>query len=451
MRILAFVLALPLALAAQQPLTLRAAVENALKNYPSIRVQEETVLAAAAGIQLARTAYLPKVDGLAQFNRGTRNNVFGLLMPQSVLPSMSGPVIGSNNFGTVWGSAIGVLVSWEPFDFGLRAAQVEAAGAGKARAEAARERSRFEVAATTADAYLTWIAAEQTVAAAQASLDRAAALEKITGALVNAQLRPGADQSRAEAETVAARTQLVQARQAVATARATLAQFAGGDPAAFQSAPANLLKVPEKMVVSAVSDDNPFVKEQGAVVDQIRAQIHALERAYFPKFAVQASAYSRGSGAETNGGRLGLANGLAPNVQNYALGLTITFPAMDIYSIRAREAAENARVRAETARRDQILNDFKAQLNRAAAAAEGSRQVAENTPTQVTAAKAAVTQAMARYQAGLGGLAEVAEAQRLLAQSEIDDALARLNIWRALLQVAVATGDLAPFLEEASR
>src|SRR5579863_9898337 len=88
-------------------LTLQQAVESALRNYPSIQISQAQIDAAAAGIQLARTAYLPRVDTLAQVNRGTRNNVFGLLLPQGVIPSMSGPVIGSNNFGTVWGSAVG--------------------------------------------------------------------------------------------------------------------------------------------------------------------------------------------------------------------------------------------------------------------------------------------------------------------------------------------------------
>src|SRR6202790_1312647 len=91
-------------------LTLPQAVENSLKNYPSIRATQEQMNAAAAAIQLARTAYLPKVDTLAQANRATRNNVFGLLLPQNVIPSISGPVIGSNNFGSVWGSALGGLV-----------------------------------------------------------------------------------------------------------------------------------------------------------------------------------------------------------------------------------------------------------------------------------------------------------------------------------------------------
>ena len=157
-----------------QPLTLKQAVERALNNYPSIRVSQEQINAAAAGIQLARTAYLPRIDALAQANRATRNNVFGLLLPQSVIPSMSGPVIGTNNLGTAWGSAIGVLVSWEPFDFGLRQRQ---RGRCRRRARASPkprlQRTRFDVAVATADAYLTLAAAQETVRAAQAGVDRA--------------------------------------------------------------------------------------------------------------------------------------------------------------------------------------------------------------------------------------------------------------------------------------
>ena len=79
---------------------------------------------------------------LAQVNRATRNNVFGMLLPQTVIPSMSGPVLGTNNFGTAWGSAVGALVTWEPFDFGLRRANVAAAEAARAQSDAALERTR---------------------------------------------------------------------------------------------------------------------------------------------------------------------------------------------------------------------------------------------------------------------------------------------------------------------
>jgi outer membrane protein TolC len=69
----------------------------------------------------------------------------------------------------------------------------------------------------------------------------------------------------------------------------------------------------------------------------------------------------------------------------------------------------------------------------------------------MTAARAATEQATARYRSGLGNIDDVAEAQRLLTQAEIDDALARLGVWRGLLGVATAAGDLQPFLAEASQ
>jgi outer membrane protein len=434
-----------------QSLTLPQAVESSIKNYPSIRVSQEQVNAAAAAIHLARTAYLPKVDALAQVNRATRNNVFGILLPQpqSVIPSMSGPVIGSNNLGSVWGSAIGGLVTWEPFDFGLRAANVATANAARAQMEASVKRTQFEVVVNTADAYLTLIAAQQTERAAQAGVDRADVVVRTITALVNAQLRPGADQSRAEAEAAAARTQVIQAQQAIDISKATLAQFTGMEGAVVAG---NLLQLPPEKVPPALNaDENPTMIEQHAVVAQAQAQLRALERTYFPKFYLQGAAYARGSGAEVNGDRLGGLNGLGPNFQNYALGFTVTFPIFDLPAIRAREAEQSATIRAQAARAEQIAVDLKAQWNRAVATLNGARRVAGNTPVQVSAARTAVQQATARYQAGLANIDELAEAQRLLTQAEIDDVLARLSVWRGLLGIATAAGDIQPFVVEASQ
>jgi outer membrane protein len=437
----------------QAGLTLAQAVEAALRNYPSIRVSEEQINAAAAGIQLARTAYLPRIDASAQVNRATRNNVFGMLLPtQGVIPSMSGPVIGSNNFGTAWGSAIGTLVSWEPFDFGLRSATVAAAAASKAQSQAVLERTRFEVVLTTADAYLTLAAAQETVRASQAGVDSSEVVLKTIRALVDAQLRPGADQSRAEAELAAARTQLFQAQQATDVARATLCQFVGAEPSQIAiSAPALRQMPPEPSIPPLNTAANPVAIEQNAVLEQAQSQLRALERSYFPRFYLQGAAYARGSSAEVDGKLLGNVNGLAPNVQNYALGFSVNFPIFDQASIRAREAAQAATIRAQTARAQQIAADLRAQWNRAVAMLQGARRIAANTPVQVSSARAALAQSTARYQAGLGTIDEVAESQRLLTQSEIDDALARLAVWRGLLGVAAASGDIQPFVAEAGK
>ncbi len=433
-------------------LTLEQAVQGALKNYPSIRVSQEQMNAAAAGIQLARTAYLPRVDGIAQVNRATRNNVFGMLLPQSVIPSMSGPVLGTNNLGTVWGSAVGVLVSWEPFDIGLRGASVAAASATRAQSEASLRRTQYELAVTAADAYLTLIAAQETVRAARAGLDRAETVGTIIAAQVKAELRPGADQSRTEAEVAAARTQLIQAQQAADVARANLAQFVGGDPSRIAAEAAGLLRLPpETDVRSLNAAANPIVIEQNAAIEQAHAQLRVLARSYFPKFYLQGAAYARGTGAETNGARLGGLNGLAPNVQDYALGFTVTFPVLDLPEIRAREATQSATIRSQKAKSEQLAAELRAQWNRAVANLAGARRIAANTPVQVSAARTTVQQATARYQSGLGNITEVADAQRLLTQAEIDDALARLSVWRGLLGIAAVAGDIQPFIAEASR
>ncbi len=446
------ILLVGIAAAAPAQLTLPQAVESSLKNYPSIRVSQEQINAASAAIQLARTAYLPKVDALAQANRATRNNVFGLLLPQSVIPSMSGPVIGSNNFGSVWGSAIGGLVTWEPFDFGLRAANVATANAARAQSEATAKKTQFEIAVATVDAYLTLVAAQETVAAAQAGVDRAETVLKTITAQVGAQLRPGADQSRSEAELAAARTQLIQAQQAVDISRATLSQFTGTDPATISVTTGNLVQLPPGQSLTALNAAaNPILVEQNAAVEQARTQLRALERSYFPRFYLQGAAYARGTGAEVNGDRLGGLNGLAPNYQNYALGFTVTFPILDLPALRAREAAQSANIRAQSARSEQIAVDLKAQWNRAVATVNGARRVAANTPVQVCSARAAVQQATARYDAGLANIDELAEAQRLLTQAEIDDVLARLSVWRGLLAIATAAGDIQPFVAEASK
>src|ERR1019366_6430403 len=438
-------------LVAQQtvPLTLAQAIEKSLGNYPSIRVTQEQMNAAAAGIRLARTAYLPKIDTLGQVNRATRNNVFGLLLPQSVIPSMSGPVIGTNNSGTVWGSAAGALVTWEPFDFGLRNANVAAAGAARAESEAVVKRTQFDVAVATADAWLTLVAAQETVRAAQAGVDRAEVIARTITGQVSAQLRPGADQSRAEAELAAARTQLIQAQQAVDVARATLGQFTGTEPSQIAVVAGQLAQLPQEQAPAALNPAaNPIAIEQNGVVEQSRAQLHALARSYFPRFYLQGSAYARGAGAETDGARLGGANGLAPTVQDYALGFTVTFPVLDLPSLRAREAAQSATIRAQTARAEQIAVDLRAQWNRAVAGLNGARRIAMNAPVEVTAASNATQQATARYQAGLGNIDDLAEAQRLLTNAEVDDVLARLSVWRGLLGIATAAGDIQPFVAE---
>lgn len=433
-------------------LSLEEAVTQAIQRYPSVRVSQEQVTAAAAGIQLARTAYLPRMDAVAGVNRATRNNTFGLLLPSQVIAPISGPVLGANNLTSVWGSTVGVLASWEPFDFGLRRANIAIAEASRTRAQTTVARTQFELATVTADTFLTLLAAQATVRAGQAAVERTDVLIRTVDALVRSELRPGAELSRSQAEQAAARTQLVRAEQAVAEAKATLAQLVGVEPTQLSTRTGQLMDIPAE---SAATEDplgnHPIAREQSAVVDEAQARLRALERSYVPRFNLQATGYSRGSGADTNGSTLGGLNGLGPNVANWGVGFTANFALFDLPAIRAREAAQTATLRAEKSRYEVVLAEITGRVNAAKATLEGARRVAENTPAEVRAAQAALQQATARYQAGLGVLVDVADAQRLLTQAEIDDALARLGVWRAKLALAAAEGNVQPVLQQAGR
>jgi outer membrane protein len=434
-------------------LTIGQVVQDAQQNYPAIHVSEQELNAAMANIRLARTSYLPRLDGIVEVNRATRNNVFGTLLPQSILPSMSGPVIGTNNGGSVWGSATGLLLNWQPFDFGLRRAKVEAAAAARDRANAYVQRSQLEVSSAAADAFLTVLAAGQARNAAQVAVDNWETLRKSIHALTAAELRPGADESRIEAEKAAANTQLALAIEAVEMGHATLSKFL--------SKPDNLPRPLNSThllgeVPLGVEDDGAFhpgntpaMLEQHAVVSQSASELRATDRSWVPQFNLEAAGYGRGTGAETNGQRLSGANGLAPTVGNYAVGLNVTFGFLDFASIHAREASQAATLKAEQARETLVGRQLQEQFDQARAALRAMRSIAKNTPIQASAARTALSQATARYKAGLSSIDEVAQAQRLVVQAEMDDSIARLNVWRAFLQLQSVLGDLQPFLQAA--
>ena len=433
-------------MAQMAPLTIDQAIAQATGNYAAVRVSNEQVNAAAAAINLARTAFLPKIDGIAQLNRATRNNVYGMLMPNSVIMPISGPPNPSNSLTNVWGSAAGFLVSWEPLDFGLRQAQVDVAGAARQRAAAGVERTRFDVAASAADAFLTILAAQRAVEAAQAGVVRARTFHEVVNALVKAELRPGAEGSRARAEMAIAETQRIQAEQSVQLARAALSQYLGGPPPADLEAGRLLDEPPAAGATSKADAAHPAVREQDAVIAESEARSKVLDRSYFPKLHLQSGVYARGTGANPDFTTGGAAAGLGPNIHNWGVGFSVTMPFLEYAALREKRALEGAQHRVEEARLAQLRQDIAARIARAQAMLEGARRVLANLPIQLEAARATDTQATARYKAGLGTIAEVAEAQRLLTQTEIDHALARLQVWRAHLALAAAQGDLSGFL-----
>jgi outer membrane protein TolC len=431
-----------------RPLTLHDAIQLALTNYPAIKESRARAQAAEAGVGVARTVYLPHLDMLWQENRATTNNVFGLLLPQSVISSMSGPALGTRSLGdSVWGSAGGVLLSWEAVDFGQRKAGVDAARAQSSQAKNQTALTELDVASAAADAFITVLAAEESVRAVRANVDRLQIFANNVRTLVQNQLRPGADQSRAEAELAIANNQLSQAVQVAEVAKASLADAVGSAGSSFELAIGSLTTVPQFTIEPADLRAHPAAQAGQAAVDVVRAHERALDRAYYPHITLQSAFSARGTGADVPGVS-SYGNGLWLQVPNWAVGASVTFPALDFFSINARKGVERQNELAESARYERTIQSLTTEDAKARALVKAATDIAKNTPVERQAATAGESQARARYQNGLASVVEVAEAQRLLAQAEADDAVARLGVWRALLATAQAHGDLTPFLEK---
>src|SRR5208337_4145680 len=126
------------------PLTLVLAIQEAEARYPAIRAAQDRQEAARSAIDVAKTAYLPRADMLWETSRSTTNRPNIAVIPQPIVPIPSPPARAVTGHSD-WNTATGVLLAWQPFDFGQRHAQVGVARFGYESAQRATELSRLDV------------------------------------------------------------------------------------------------------------------------------------------------------------------------------------------------------------------------------------------------------------------------------------------------------------------
>jgi outer membrane protein TolC len=436
---------------APQSLTLVAAIELARRNYPSIKAVSLKSEAAREGITQAKTAYLPHVDFLLDENYGTANNITGFLAPQNIVPNISGTVRSSNSFQGGFGFTSGTLISWEPFDFGLRKAQVNVARSNTLQSQAQIAVTQLDVESRAADAFLSVLAAQQIVKAAQAKVDRFKLFLETVHVLAQKQLKANTDEYLAEAELVRSKDELIAAEQNLKIAMAALIRWTGLSSDSVEALPGALLKdAPANYFTLADPRLHPQALAQQATIDTVHARKNALEHSYAPRFFLRAPIYARGSSFNPNL-TLNYGHGYYPTTLNYAISALMVFPAMDIFQLKAQRRAEYKNELSERSRYDEILLNLKEQDARARAMIEGAARIAANAPVKVKASEEAANSARIRYRYQLASVNDVALDEQLLTQSQVEYATAQLQVWRALLAAAVARGDLKPFIESVSK
>lgn len=432
------------------PLTLASAIQEAEANYPAIRAAQQRQEAARSAIGVAKTAYLPRADMLWQANRATTNKPNIAPLPQGIVPVPDTPARATTGHSD-WNTATGVLLAWQPFDFGARHAQVGVAELGYESAQRATELSRLDVGSSAAGAFFDVVAANEAVRVQLANVERMEVFARTVHVLVDNTLRPGADASQADAQLALARTQLIQAQTQEQVSLEALANFL--------QIPSEGIAIDDKDILGGAAtpalaesaiEAHPAARQQAAILNEQKEQIRVLSRSYAPVFTLYGSASGLGAGLTSTSSAPvfeGGSSGLAPTELNWMAAFQVTFPALQIFTIHQQKKQREALANSTQAAYQQMLGDLTAQEKQARAMLDGARRVAANTPIEVAAARESEQQQQARYKSGLATVVEVSVAEAALAQAEGDDALARMNVWRGLAGVAEAEGDLTPFLQ----
>jgi len=431
------------------PLTLRQAVNYALTHQPAISAQQALREQAAANVEHSRAGYVQQVDASESTNWAqAAHNPVGLYLPVPGFPAFEGPRT-SGSFGSgAWNGATNVFMSEDVVALIRQMSVVDSDLARLSQQSAAADEQTLLVGFGAAQAFMNQVSATQIVKAAQAGVTRAQAFEIAVKGLVDNGLRPGADLARADAELALARNQEITAQRDQRMAWAALAQTLGApDISQTPVEGSDILSQPPKAELpGGPSPADPLVREAVAAIKSTQSSEQAAKLEYLPRVSVVAGVFGRGSGFGFGGSSVSPGSGTLPNNFNLAGGVVLTVPLEQILIAHADVDIQHANEKYAQAQYRQTALALRTQFESAIAILQSAERVAANTPIELAAARATQKQTTAQYQPGLASALDVATANSLLTQAEVDDALARVNVWQALSLVWRAAGDLNPFL-----
>lgn len=434
-----------------RPLTLDKAVSFAIAHHPGLKAQSALEEAASANLDLARSQYIPRGYIGLQETRATGNVVPGAHFTIAGIPPLSGPPTGRLFDSGVWGSTAGISLWWDIAHLTEQMTLADAALADRLGSQAGEEAQTLEIAFGAADAFAATVEANEQVRAARSSLERATVFETTVDALVRSGLRPGADGARASAETALANTQLIRDEEAERLSEARLSEALGAAGQRVQVVAGRLLEARQaRQGNQGKSPRNPLIvaAEDAGRAAQARAHAAALE--YLPRVEIAAALFGRANGLFPGGAKLGFAQGVVPDTPNWAAGVVVTIPILQYPEIRARANLATADAKLALAQRDQVVQQVQTQIDSAGAILDSTYKIAAQAQVSLDSSRAALSQAQARYKAGLYGIDPVAEALRLVTRAEADESVARVDIWRAKMLQARALGDMRPLMTEIS-
>jgi outer membrane protein TolC len=374
------------------------------------------------------------------------NNVSGF----DTVPVDSGPSATSASYKPVLNNLQGLNFNWMLVDFGLRHANDKFAFADARTARADINLTKLDVAFAAADAFLDAVAAKQVIRSTNAALEHMESASLRAKTLVAEGLRPGVDAADFDYEVSKTKIALIRAERDTRLAFVELSEKMGVASTDVDIVSDPLIRRPTTVAAAGPFDisAHPLALVKNAEILRWRAKRNVLDVAYRPHLWLNASLWGRGSGAPSSANPLSeVAGGFLPQVFNYMIGGTVSFPFMEYFPLRAQKQEARSNELAAKADFDLAMQILEKKDARARILLAQARKVADETPTLVEAAKVREIKVLKRYGTGLTNMVSLADAERALTEAEVQDALAQIDVWRSILSLAYVHGDLKPFLQ----
>ena len=416
--------------------TLPEAVTFAREHQPAVKAALARVTAQRAEAEVPRAQWRPIVGVTAQLFGATANNTTGTYVTPSFMdiPRIGGTRVTRTGTLQPYASTIvSASATQELFDFGRIAAQAAAADA-LIDVEAQRARAQtLDITFDVEEAYFAVFAAKAVVLASEDAFERSRVHRDLARAGVDAGLRSPIERTRAEADLTRFDLGRIRARGGLSVARGVLAAAVGVPEAELDvaTAPPTQAEMPAlTQAMQRAGSRDPRLLE---VLAQLKAQeerTRAISAEARPDLSLTATLSGRAGGAPPSGnGSATDFGGWAPYVPNWNVGIVFGWP---IFEPNARARANASRAREET-RREEIAVVKEQQLasvRLAYGAVEVARAILPGLERAIEAARANYAQADARFRSGLGTSVELADAEALRTEADIQLALGNFELAR---------------------
>jgi outer membrane protein len=399
-------------------LTLSQALEQALRNHPSLQQALALVEAQEYGVTISTAPRYPQFSfNASAAQSGTQGQPGGTSVVRTGLQKSYG---------------YGISLSQQIFDFGRTHHSIKLSELQLSSTRLDYLQARQTVLNAVVQAYFNLLQQDQavtvgveTVRDAQAVLGQAQGfLEAGTGAKIAV--------VQAEADLAGAKFTLVQARGAYARAQADLAQAMGLDQLHHIQPEETTLEVPDwepDTVRQYARTARPDVAAASVSVAQAETRVRLAKSEYYPTISANAG-YNWSDQV------------FPPNNTSYNVGLSLSVPLINEPTLSSGVGQAEANVKAalagfrnvEIGAIQEALSAYytlRESIGRAESASEAARFATEN-----------FRLATERYKVGVGSPLEVSTAQRQLVEARTADVRARFSVQSSVSALLLATGQL---------